>query len=178
MWNLVSLDGFFQGEKDWQLDWHLLVVDNEFRRIAADQLRSADRLLFGRVTYEGMAAYWSTAQDEIADLMNGIEKIVFSRTMTSAGWNNTRLVKEDAVAEVKKLKAGGGKESLVFGSAQLSETFIANGLFDEYRVLLTPVILGTGSPLFGRGLSRRDLKLLETRPLASGGVILRYEPIP
>ncbi|MGD0462725.1 MAG: dihydrofolate reductase family protein [Tepidisphaeraceae bacterium] len=87
------------------------------------------------------------------------------------------MVRNDAVAEVPKLKRAGDRNSYVFGSDNLSETLMAEGLFDEYRLLVTPVILGSGQSLFGRGLPRQKLKLLDVRQLASGGVILRYEPV-
>jgi dihydrofolate reductase len=176
MWNLLTLDGLFEGANKWQLDWHQYVWGEELERLSIEQLRSADRLLFGRVTYEGMAAYWQTAQGEVADLMNKLPKVVFSRTLQRPEWANTKLVKENAVAEVLQLKRQGERDMFVFGSADLSATLMDHGLFDEYRLALTPVVLGDGRALFGRGLSRLRLKLLEARPLSSGCVILRYEP--
>jgi dihydrofolate reductase len=176
MWNLLTLDGFFEGAKSWELDWHQYVWGEELEQLSIEQLRSADRLLFGRVTYEGMAAHWQTAQGEVADLMNNLPKVVFSRTLERPQWANTRLVKDNAVAEVLELKRQGEKNMFVFGSAGLCATLMNHGLFDEYRLALTPAVLGIGKPLFGRGLSRLRLKLLEARPLSSGCVILRYEP--
>ncbi len=174
MWNLVTLDGNFEGEKSWELDWHEEVWGEELERLSIEQLHSADRLLFGRVTYEGMAAYWRAAQGEIADLMNSIPKIVFSRTLERADWNNTTLVKENAAATVRDLKKQGDRNMFVFGSANLSESLMNDDLFDEYRLAVAPIFLGSGKPLFGKSLSRHRLKLLEARPLASGCVILRY----
>jgi len=176
MWNLVSLDGFFEGAKNWDLGWHETAWGEELERLSVQQLRSADRLLFGRVTYEGMAAYWLTAEGEVAELMNSIPKVVFSRTLKRAEWSNTSLVNGDVVAEVSRLKAAGDKNTFVFGSGDLSATLTRHGLFDEYRLAVAPVILGSGKTLFGRGLSELKLKLLEARPLSSGAVILRYEP--
>jgi dihydrofolate reductase len=175
MWNLLTLDGYFEGAKSWDLDWHEHVWGAELERLSIEQLHSADRLLFGRITYEGMAAYWRTAQGEVADLMNGIPKVVFSRTLERPDWANTTLVKENAAAAVRDLKKQGDRNMFVFGSANLSETLINGDLFDEYRLAITPVVLGTGKPLFGRGLSRHTLKLIEARSLTSGCVILRYE---
>ena len=176
MWNLITLDGFFEGAKSWDLDWHNTVWGEELEQLSLEQLRSADRLLFGRVTCEGMAAYWATADGEVAELMNSVPKVVFSRTLQRAEWRNTNLVKGDAAAEVANLKREGDRNTFVFGSADLCATLIRHGLFDEYRLAVTPVILGTGKPLFGRGLSQINLKLLEARPLTTGGVLLRYEP--
>jgi dihydrofolate reductase len=178
MWNLITLDGFFEGAKSWDLGWHETVWGEDLERLSMEQLRSADRLLFGRVTYEGMAAYWPSAEGEgeVAELMNSIPKVVFSRTLKRAEWSNTSLVNGDAVAEVSHLKAAGDKNTFVFGSGDLSATLTRHGLFDEYRLAVAPVILGSGRTLFGRGLSELKLKLLEARPLSSGAVILRYEP--
>ncbi len=176
MWNLITLDGFFEGAKKWDLDWHTEVWNEELERFSLEQLHSADMLLFGRTTYEGMASYWRAAKGEIADFMNNLPKVVFSRTLTIADWANTTLIHDRAGPEVLKLKQQGDGNMFVFGSGNLSATFIREGLFDEYRILVTPVILGTGNPLFGHGLSRRTLRLLETRPMGSGGVLLRYAP--
>jgi len=96
MWNVVSLDGFFEGAKSWDLGWHDSIWGEELERLSIDQLKSADMLLFGRATYEGMANYWPSAKGEVADLMNQIRKVVFSRTLEKASWNNTRLVKGNA----------------------------------------------------------------------------------
>lgn len=174
MWNLITLDGYFEGAKKWDLDWHAEVWDEELERISIEQLRSTDMLLFGRTTYEGMASYWSTAKGEIADLMNNLPKVVFSRTLRTADWVNTTLINDQAVATVSKFKQQGDGNMFVFGSGNLSATFIREDLFDEYRLLITPVILGSGNTLFGHGLGRQRLDLLESRQLASGGVILRY----
>src|SRR5260370_24033480 len=123
-----------------------------------------------------MAAYWSTAQGEIADLMNGLPKVVFSHTLRHADWSNTTLVTENAADKVAELKRRGKGNTFVFGSGNFSSTLINHGLFDEYRLALTPTILGSGRPLFGQALARTPLTLLEARPLSSGGVILRYQP--
>jgi len=117
------------------------------------------------------SGYWSTAAGEVADFMNSVLKMVFSRTLDAAEWKNTRLVKGDAVEEVGKLKGESGKDLFIVGSANLSSTLMLHGLIDEHRLGLTPVILGGGSPLFKPGLERRNVKLLEARPLKSGCVI-------
>jgi dihydrofolate reductase len=175
MWNLVSLDGFFEGAKSWDLGWHDSVWGEELERLSIDQLKSADMLLFGRATYEGMASNWPSAKGEVADLMNQIRKVVFSRTLEKASWNNTRLVKGNAEEEVAKLKKQPGKDLFIFGSANLSTTLIRHRLIDEYRLGLAPIVLGRGTPLFKTSPETMKLKLLEAKPLKSGGVILRYE---
>lgn len=177
MWNLLTLDGFFEGTRSWDLDWHSSIWGDELERFAVELLRSADRLLFGRVTYQGMAGYWKTAKGEVAEFMNSLPKVVFSRTLEKTDWVNTKLAKGDFVTEIQALKREGNGNTFVFGSANLSATLIAHGLFDEYRLGLVPVLLGRGMALFGTISSRLKLKLLEARTLSNGGVILRYEPL-
>lgn len=135
--SLLTLDGMFEGQKSWDLDWHQYVWGPELEQLSIEQLRSADLLLFGRTTYQGMASYWATAQGEVADFMNKLPKAVFSRTLGSADWKNTRLIRENAVQEVLTLKQHGAGNMFIFGSAGLSSTFIKHGLIDEYRLAIT-----------------------------------------
>jgi dihydrofolate reductase len=171
--NLMSLDGFFEGPNH-EIDW--FVVDKEFLAYASEMLRSVDAILFGRRTYEHMAAHWPSApKDEIADKMNSLPKIVFSRTLNKADWNNSRLVSENIADEVSTLKKQAGKDVVVLGSAMLASFLLQEGLIDEYRIILDPIILGRGNPLFS-GVNRRiRLKLKDARSLASGVVILYYQ---
>ena len=180
MWNMVTLDGSFEGRKSWDLDWHNYVWGDELEKFSLDQLKTVGMLLFGRNTYQGMAAYWTTAKGEVAevaDLMNSLPKVVFSRTLDKADWNNSRLVKENAEAEVAKLKQQAGKDLFIFGSANFCSTMMAAGLIDEYRLGLNPLVLGGGAALFSPGLAQTKMRLLEARPLKSGVVLLRYEPV-
>jgi dihydrofolate reductase len=133
-------------------------------------------ILFGRVTYEGMAAYWPSATGEVADIMNAIPKVVFSRTLARADWNNTRLVTGDAERDVPRLKQQPGKDLLIFGGAKLTASLTRAGLIDEYRLGLNPVVLGAGSPLFKPESGGMKMKLLEARAFLTGCVLLRYEP--
>ncbi len=176
MWNAVTLDGFFEGPKSWDIDWHDSVWGNELERYSLEQLKTTDMLLFGRVTYEGMAGYWPTAKGKIADFMNRVPKVVFSRTMKKADWNNTTLVTENAEKTVSKLKRRPGENMFIFGSAKLTASLSRAGLIDEYRICLAPVVLGAGTPLFKASPERMKFKLIEAKPLKSGGVILRYRP--
>lgn len=179
MWNVITLDGYFQGEKDWDLSFHGLVWGKELRGISNEQLKTADMLVFGETTYEGMADYWSKIEGgdegETAKYMNALPKIVCSKTLEKADWNNTTIVK-DAVAGIQKLKQEGGGNMFVFGSGILSESLINANLFDEYRLVVAPVLLGKGRHLFNSGLNYQKLKLLETKTLSTGGVILKYAP--
>lgn len=177
MWNIITLDGYFEGEKNWDLSFHNAIWGPELEKLSLEQLRSADYLVFGRVTYEGMSAYWKKAegeQAEIARLMNSIPKLVFSKTLKEVDWNNSTLIDENASGEISKLKAQGGKDMYVFGSANLSETFMNDDLLDEYRIGIAPVILGSGRPLFKQGTSSRNLSLVSTQQLSSGGVVLKF----
>lgn len=176
MWNVITLDGCFEGEKPWDLDFHQLVWGTELEDFVNKQLGTADMLVFGENTYKGMAEYWSKESGETADKMNALPKIVCSRTLEKADWNNTTIV-GDAVAEIPKLKQKGDGNLLVFGSGILSESLMNANLFDEYRLAVAPVILGKGRRLFTEKVDYKKLKLLEARPLASGGVMLRYAPV-
>lgn len=175
MWNLMTLDGFFEGPTKWDLGFHEYVWGEELERFSIEQFPSIDTLVFGRVTYEGMAGYWSTATGEIAEFMNRVPKVVFSRTLQRADWNNTRLVSANAEDEIPRLKQQSGGDLYIFGSADLSSGLTRHGLIDEYRLCLVPVVLGAGTPLF-KPSERVNMQLLEARPLQSGGVILRYQP--
>lgn len=178
MWNVITLDGYFEGENKWDLSFHNAVWGPELEKLSLEQLHSADYLVFGRVTYEGMSAYWKKAEGEkteIAELMNNVPKLIFSRTLKEVDWNNAILINENASAAIARLKAQGDRDMYVFGSADLSRTFINDDLFDEYRIGIAPVILGSGRPLFEQGISSRNLSLVSTQQLSPGGVVLKFE---
>jgi dihydrofolate reductase len=175
MWNLQTLDGFFEGPNH-DLSWHLDVWGDELERLSIEQGKSADALLFGRLTYQLMANHWPGEKGAIADFMNAIPKFVFSRTLTKADWQNTRLFSADAASTVARLKRETEKDIFVFGSANLSESLIPHGLFDEFRICLTPHVLGGGTALFKPACERLKLSLLEAKPHSTGTVILRYAP--
>lgn len=176
--NMVTLDGYFEGSNH-EIDWHN--VDGEFNEFAIEQTGAVDMLLFGRVTYQLMASYWPTpsaiANDPIvADLMNRLPKMVFSRTLESAQWNNTRLIKDHTAEEILKLKQQPGKDLALFGSASLMSTLMQLDLIDEHRIMVNPVILGGGNPLFKRTNDTLSLKLVKTRVFGNGNVLLCYQP--
>ncbi|HEX7003004.1 MAG TPA: dihydrofolate reductase family protein [Trueperaceae bacterium] len=176
MWNLMTLDGFFEGP-DHDLGFHEFAWGEEMEQFSIVQLRSAGALLFGRRTYELMASYWPTINDEsaeIANRMNSLPKIVVSRTMERVQWNNTRLIRENAVGEIERLKREPGKDIYLFGSADLAAGLMP--LFDEFRIGVAPLLLGEGTPLFKSSAERTELQLVDTRPLETGAVILSYHP--
>lgn len=173
---MVTLDGIFDGPGDGldKIDWHH--ADEEWEDYSVEILRRADTLLFGRKTYEGFAAFWPAQAGEVARLLNEIEKVVFSTTLTEATWQHTRLVREHVPEAVAELKAQPGGPILVFGSADFAATLMQHHLLDEYRIAVNPVVLGEGSPLFKGYTGRRELRLLDTRIFRSGIVELRYAP--
>jgi dihydrofolate reductase len=171
--NIASLDGFFE-TPDKKLDF--VVLDQEFFDYAKAMLRAVDTLLFGRATYEHMASHWPTAPaDEIADKMNNLPKVVFSRTLQTVEWKNSRLAKGNVSEEVSRLKQLPGKDMVVLGSATIASSLLQMGLVDEYRVLLQPVLIGSGSPLFKDITDRIQLKLISARAFGSGVVLLSYQ---
>src|SRR5512136_1466312 len=150
VFNLVTLDGYFAGPGG-DISWHN--VDEEFQELANAASNSGNTLLFGRVTYELMARYWPTPEADkedpvVARGMNSAEKIVFSRTLPSADWNNTRLVRDDMLSEVRSLKQGSGKGLTVLGSGSLVSQLAQERLIDRFEILLNPVVLGRGKGMF------------------------------
>jgi dihydrofolate reductase len=174
VWNMMTLDGYFEGSAPWEIDWMEYVWGEELERFSLEQAQEVGALLFGRKTYEGMARHWSNATGEIAEFMNNVPKIVFSRTLEVAEWRNSRLVNTRAEAEVPRLKHEPGKDLFIFGSATLTDSLTKHALIDEYRIGLNPLLLGTGTPMFKSNDERVRLRLLEARPMHSGVVILRY----
>jgi dihydrofolate reductase len=142
-----------------------------------DEALAADALLLGRVTYEGFAAAWPSRTGEFADKFNSMPKYVVSSTLHSAEWNNSRLIKGDVAKEVSALKQQPGGDIYVHGSGKLVDTLMQNDLVDEYRLMVFPVILGSGKRLFRNGTDRSALRLVEAKPVGSDGVlILVYQP--
>lgn len=177
VFNLTSLDGYFEGPNR-NIDWHH--VDDEFNEFAIEQLNTVNTLLFGRVTYELMSSYWPTPtaiKDDpiVAGKMNSLPKIVFSKTLSKADWQNTRLIKSKFVEEISRLKKQSDKDNFIFGSSDLAVSLMDHGLVDEYRIMVNPVILGEGKPLFKGLKNKLELKFLKTRLFKSGNVLIYYE---
>jgi dihydrofolate reductase len=172
MSNMVSLDGYFEAGPG-QLDW--FAADAELEEHLRELHDEVGGYLYGRRTYQGMEAYWRHADHWIADYMNQVPKVVVSRSLESVDWNNSRIIR-DVPGDVEKLKQESGKAVFVAGSADLVDSLIRHRLIDEYRLMVNPILLGGGNPLFKPMANSVSLKLLEARPLPSGGVILRYEP--
>jgi len=174
---MVTLDGFFEGANH-NISWHN--VDAEFNEFAIAQLNEIGTLLFGRVTYQMMASYWPTSDavkndPVVADLINRMPKILISKTMTTAEWNNTKLIKDQLADEISKLKKRSEQNLAIFGSANLMSALMGMDLIDEHRVMINPVVLGAGTPLF-QTKDKLNLKLSRTRTFGNGNVLLCYEP--
>ena len=180
--NLVSVDGFFEGPNQ-ELDWFM--TNEEFFAYVRTLLDSVSTILFGRITYEQLAGYWPTsAADEndptITHKMNSLSKIIFSTTLTSVEWNNSILIKENIIEEIKKIKASTRpweKDMVIFGSGTIVSAFAEAGLIDEYRLILNPVLIGSGNHLFkNTSAKKQNLELIKSRTLSNGVIILYYQP--
>jgi len=175
----VSLDGFFEGPKK-ELDWNR--VDAELHAHFNEVLKTMGAFLDGRVTWELMAGYWPTAdadpgaapvEREFARIWREMPKVVYSKTLTSAGWNTT-IAREVVRGEVEELKRH-ARGDLVVGGGELGAAFMARDLIDEYRIYVHPIRIGEGNRLFPPSKERLPLRLVETRSFGSGVVLLRYE---
>ena len=173
---MTTANGLYE-RGPWEIDWHN--TDEEFNDFAIEQLDRMDTLVFGRKTYEGMARYWPTQEaitsdPIVAGKMNGLAKIVVSKTLERAEWNNTRLVRDlDAIAA---LKGEQGKDALLIGSSDLAASLAARGLIDEYRLMVVPIALGAGKPVLQGLGADLGLQLLRTRTFKNGNVLLSYAP--
>jgi dihydrofolate reductase len=177
----VSLDGFHQGP-DADLGWHL--VDEELHEHFNTELARMSAFLDGRVSYELMAGYWPTADQDptsspaevaFAKIWRDMPKVVYSRTLTEAGWNST-IVREVVPEEVRAM-ADAAPGDLALGGARLAAEFRRHGLVDEYRLYVVPVVLGAGTPLFDPAEGPIRLALAGTRTFGNGVVLLRYHPV-
>jgi dihydrofolate reductase len=173
--NMVTLDGFFAGANG-EIDW--FVTDDDFFEYAVDLLRRVDTILFGRVTYEGMASYWVTVDesDAISERMNNLPKVVFSKTLETVDWKHSRLATQGLAEEIQYLKQQAGKDMVVYGSGEIVSQLARLGLIDEYHLIVVPTILGKGKPLFESAEKPVNLNLLRSRTLNKGVIILFYEP--
>ena len=166
----VSLDGVTEAPEKWSLRFW----NDEIAKFKHDELFAVDALLLGRATYQGFAAAWPSRKGDYADRINGLPKFVASTTLANVEWNNSRLIRENVAAEVVKLKKEPRQDILVFGSTALVNSLMQHGLVDEIRMLVYPVVLGSGKRLFKDG-SQATLKLAEAKALGSDVVLLRYE---
>jgi dihydrofolate reductase len=180
--SFVSLDGVMEdpggAEGFVHGGWTFPYWNDEIAAVKLEELRAADALLLGRVTYAGFAAAWPDQTDEagFADRMNGLPKYVVSSTLTEPGWSNSTVIGSDLPGEVAAIKGRHDGDVLVAGSARLVQGLTEHGLVDEYRLLVYPVVLGTGKRLFGDATHLTELDLAEARPLERGVLLLSYRP--
>jgi dihydrofolate reductase len=182
----VALDGVIENPS-----WTFRFTGKEQQKFKFDELSASDALLLGRVTYEGFAAAWPrmteqagelSASDALllgryADMMNGYPKYVASTTLQEPlEWNNSTLIEGDVAEGVSRLKQQPGKDILVFGSGKLVNTLMRDELIDEYRLMIFPIIVGSGQRLFADGIDEMVLRLVDTETFGSGVVVLTYRP--
>jgi dihydrofolate reductase len=181
VFNHVTLDGYFvdgKGDMSWA---HSARNDSEWNGFVDENARGSAVLMFGRKTYDLMAGYWPTpmamqSAHVVAEKMNSAQKIVFSRTLVNASWQNARLVKSDLVTEVSKMKKTPGEDMVIFGSGTIVSQLAEAGLIDEYQFALNLIALGSGRTLFEGLKDRVQLKLTKIRAFSNGNVMLWYTP--
>jgi dihydrofolate reductase len=159
--------------------WLVPYADADMGRIVTDVFAKTDAFLLGRKTYEIFAAHWprvTDPDDPVATALNRLPKYVVSRTLAKAEWHSSTLIRGDIAKQVAELKQRHGREILIQGSSELLQTLLANDLVDEYRLLLFPVVLGSGKRLFGSGTVPSALTLLDTRATSTGVVVNTYRP--
>lgn len=165
----LTLDGVYEEATPWRSGYE--PDDGPFKR---DELFESGALLLGRVTYEGFARYWPTATGAFAERMNALPKFVASTTLKTADWNAT-ILDGDVVAAVQELKQHDGGNLLVYGSGTLIQTLLRHGLVDELRLMVFPLVLGSGKRLFAGG-DRLPMQLTATRDMGDGVLLLTYTP--
>ncbi|MCI0541337.1 MAG: dihydrofolate reductase family protein [Verrucomicrobiales bacterium] len=155
--------------------------DAEWNAFVSGNASGGGELVFGRITYEMMAGFWPTPfaiqnMPVVAERMNNLPKVVFSRTLTKASWNNTKLVKGDIAAAIRKMKKASGADMVILGSGSIVSQLAQVGLIDEYHVVVNPIVLGKGKTLFEGINGKLPLKLTKTRAFSNGNILLCYEP--
>ena len=180
VFNSITLDGYFT-DRHGDMSWAHAQQDTEWQQFVAGNAGGDAAFLFGRITYEMMASFWPTPMaretlPQVAEAMNARQKLVFSRTLTHASWNNTRLLNGDVVSEVQKLKRDTGPDLMIFGSGTLVAPLAQAGLIDEYTMVIHPLALGAGRTMFEGMGSSLSLRVTKSRVFKSGQVVVWYEP--
>jgi dihydrofolate reductase len=181
VFNSVSLDGYFT-DRNGDMSWaHRGDTDTDWNAFVAENAKGGGELLFGRITYDLMKSFWPTpaaleSMPVVAERMNNLPKVVFSRTLDEASWNNTKLVKGDLPAEVRKMKQEPGQDMVIMGSGSIISQLAPEGLIDEYQIVLVPVVLGKGRTMFDGIKDKLLLKPTKTRTFANGNIFMCYEP--
>jgi len=178
----VSLDGVMEDpggsehfeHGGWSFKFDRGEEGDEFK---LDETRQSDALLLGRVTYQGFAEAWPSRTGEFADKFNSMPKFVVSTTLEDPLWNNTTVIKGNVAEEVSKLKQQAGGDIAIHGSAQLVQTLLEDDLIDEYRLMVFPIVLGSGKHLFRDTGKATTLKLVDSKTVGAGVLILTYQPV-
>jgi dihydrofolate reductase len=170
----VSLDGVFEAPET----WHFPYFNDEMSEAVASQMAAADTLLLGRRTYEEFAAYWADkgSEVELADQLNGMPKLVASTTLETVEWQNSSLIEGDVAVALRRLKQQPGRDISISGSGMLVRSLLADGVLDELRLLVHPIVVGSGKRLFDDVAGRVPLKLVESRTFSTGVLYLTYVP--
>jgi dihydrofolate reductase len=181
VFNSTSLDGYFTDENGDMSFAHSKQGDAEWDAFVAGNASGGGVLLFGRITYELMARFWPTplaaeTMPVVAERMNNLPKVVFSRTLDKAAWTNTKLVKDDVVGAIRRMKNEPGEDMAILGSGSIVSQLAQHGLIDEYQIVVVPVALGKGRTLFEGAKEKVPLRLTKTRTFRNGNVLLCYEP--
>ncbi len=177
----ISLDGIFEapgpdGSGYKHEGWTMPYGNEEFMKFKTEELMAADAQLLGRVTYEAFATAWpQRSGDPFSDKFNSMKKYVVSKTLKKAEWKNSKIISKDVAKEIARLKEEKGQDIIMYGSGQLVSFLLQFRLVDEYRMLVYPVVLGSGKRLFDEK-SYTKLKLIEATPFKTGVLALRYEP--
>lgn len=170
----LTLDGVMEAPEQWSFQF----FGEEQQAYKHDELFASGALLLGRTTYETFAAAWPAREDEtgFADRMNSLPKYVVSRSLEEPVWNNSTIIDGNVAEEVAALKQEDGQDILVNGSGELVDTLVEYDLVDEYRLMVHPVVQGSGKRLFGGAIEPTTMRLVDTEPFDSGVVVLTYEP--
>ena len=172
---MVSLDGFIE-DPEKNIEWHHW--NAEMDQYMGDFFETVDTIIMGRKTYELMVSYWpgnTTENPVITDNMNNLPKLIFSKTLATTHWNNCRLINEIDKDKFNDLKNQTGKDMVIFGGAALASAFTKMGLIDEFRLIVNPVILGGGTPLFNINKQKLELFLMQSKAFNCGNVLLHYQ---
>ena len=177
IFNFISIDGYYKGVNN-DINWHRHGGDES--KFSEESLKANNVLLFGRVTYEMMVGFWTSpaakeSLPNVAEGMNKAEKIIFSRTLKKTTWENSRLISDNMIDEVRKLKQTPGNNLTVLGSGSIITQLAGANLIDSYQLMIDPVALGDGTAIFSGMKEKLNLKLIATKVFKSGVILLSYE---
>lgn len=179
VFNSVTLDGYFT-DKNGDMSWAHKQDDPEWNAFTAENAKSGGELLFGRVTYDLMASFWPTPAAakmaaEVAENINKAPKVVFSKKMDQALWNNTRIIKGDLAEEIRTLKEAPGDDLVLMGSGSIISQIALANVIDEYQLVVNPIVLGKGRTMFDGIEDKLNLNLATTRVFQNGNVLMVYK---